>query len=251
VNEVLTANRPIGGRNAQMPPTLWSLVLTARDLQAPDTQAALAKLCEIYWYPLYAFVRRQGRDHHRAEDLTQGFFEYLFQREWLKNVDKEKGKFRTFLLCALSNFLSNEREKEHTLKRGGPAQQLVSWDAQTAESRLELESTVERDPAIDFDRLWACALVEKALAALANEYARCGKDNIFRELSRFLTRPVEPGYYAEIAGPLRMTEGALRIAMHRLVQRFGELLRFEVAQTVTDAASVDEELRDILRSWAQ
>jgi DNA-directed RNA polymerase specialized sigma24 family protein len=234
-----------------MPATLWTLVLTARDVQSPDTQAALAKLCEIYWYPLYAFVRRQGRDHHQAQDLTQGFFEYLFQREWLKNVDKEKGRFRTFLLRALSNFLCNEREKAHSLKRGGPAQQLLSWDAKTAESRLKLEPAAEHDPAIDFDRLWTCAIVEKAIDTLSNEYARCGKDNIFIALSPFLTRPVEPGCYAEMAGRLRMTEGALRIAMHRLVLRFGELLRLEVAQTVTDPASVDEELRDILRSWAR
>src|SRR4051794_36230445 len=173
MGEVSLEGSGLAGRgNGQMPPTLWTLVLTARDLQSPESQAALAKLCEIYWFPLYAFVRRQGHDHHQAQDLTQGFFEHLFGRDWLTGVGKEKGRFRSFLLCALANYLNNEREKERTQKRGGGRDQFVSWDAQLGEARFQ-EPLIEGDPSREFDRLWACALVERAMALLRDEYARC------------------------------------------------------------------------------
>ena len=233
-----------------MPPTLWTLVLSARDVKSPNAQTALAQLCEIYWYPLYAFVRRQGFDHHQAEDLTQGFFQHLFERDWLGGVDQQKGRFRTFLLCALSNFVNNERAKGNALKRGGGIQQFVRWDAETGESRLNQEGALETDPALDFDRLWACALVEKGLAALKDEYSRCEKSELFAAFSPYMTRPIPPGFYSETAARLRTTEGALRIAMHRFLQQFGDLVRAAVAQTVADPQSVDEELRDVLKAWA-
>src|SRR5437868_6984521 len=163
-------DRGNAGGQGRMPPTLWTLVLTARDIQSPDAHTALAKLCEIYWLPLYAFVRRHGYNHHEAEDLTQGFFERLFKRTWLEGVGKEKGRFRTFLLCSLSNFLINDREKQMSLKRGGAVQEFVSWDAEHAESRLSEMSGSQMDAAMEFERLWACSLVERALAILKNEY---------------------------------------------------------------------------------
>lgn len=240
-----------GSGNRQMPPTLWTVILTARDCQSPDAQVALARLCQVYWFPLFAFVRRQGYDHHQAQDLTQGFFEHLFERAWLEGIDKQKGRFRTFLLCALSNFLVNEREKHLSLKRGGAIQQFVSWDFELAESRLGEAPATGANPGIEFDRLWACALVEKALAALEQEYSRCGKRELFQTLSPFMTGPVPAGFYADAATKSHMTEGALRIAMHRLLQRFGELLRAEVVNTVADSEDVDEELREVLKAWGQ
>ncbi len=227
------------------------LVLTARELRAPDAEAALARLCEIYWLPLYAFVRRQGYDHHRAQDLTQAFFEHLFERPWLSGVDRQKGRFRTFLLCALSNFLINERERHSSLKRGGAVRQFISWDAQLAESRLGDAPSTEAQPGVEFDRLWAGALVEKALGALQEDYGRCGKAELFQRLSPLMTCPVPAGLYAELAASLGMSEGAVRVALHRLVHRFGELLRGEVAQTVADPKDIDEELREVLKAWSR
>ena len=240
-----------GGGQGQMPLTLWTLVLTARDLQSPDAHAALAKLCEIYWFPLYAFVRRHGHNHHEAQDLTQAFFERLFKRAWLEGVGKEKGRFRTFLLCSLSNFLINEREKKLSLKRGGAVQEFVSWDAELAESRLGEISGSPIDPALEFERLWACSLVERALEALKNEYGRAGKDALFATLSQFMSRPVPPNFYAEAAPQLQMTEGALRTAMTRFLHRFGDVLRAEVEATVAEPSDVGDELREILKAWAR
>jgi DNA-directed RNA polymerase specialized sigma24 family protein len=235
---------------AQMPPTLWTTVLAARDLHSRDSETALATLCEIYWFPLYAFVRRQGYDHHRAQDLTQAFFEHLLSREWLAGVGKEKGRFRSFLLCALSNYLNGAREKDHAQKRGGGPQQFVSWDAEAGEGRLNLEASSQYDPLTEFDRRWAAALVERSLSLLRDEYTRCGKSPLFNVLSPFMTRPVTAGFYAQAAAEFRTSEGALRISMHRLLQRFGELLRAEVAHTVADPASAEDELREVLKAWA-
>ena len=235
----------------QMPPTLWTLVLSARDLQSPGAQAALAKLCEIYWFPLYAFVRRQGHEHHQAQDLTQGFFEYPFKRAWLEGVSREKGRFRTFLLRALSNFMINEREKELSLKRGGAVEQFVSWDAELAETRLSQTPALETEPTPEFERLWACALVEKALAALKQEYIRNEKPRLFVTLLPFMTRPVPPGFYERAAADLQMTEGALRTARTRFLQSFGELLRAEVLATVGEPTDVEDELRQVLKAWAR
>ena len=233
-----------------MPPTFWTLILTARDFGSPDAQAALGKLCETYWYPLYAFVRRHGKNHHEAQDLIQGFFEHLFQREWLNNVDKGKGRFRSFLLSSLVNFLHNEREKISTIKRGG-AEKFVSWDAEEAESRQKAEPALTADPQLEYERLWALVLVEKALSALESEYSRCGKAELFRVLVPYMTRPIPPRYYAEAGERLGMNEGAMRTAMHRFLPRFGEKLRAQVADTIADQADVESELREVLRHWAE
>jgi hypothetical protein len=138
-------------------------------------------------------------NHHEGQDLTQGFFERLFKRSWLDGVGKEKGRFRTFLLCALSNFLINEREKQLSLKRGGAVEEFVLWDAELAESRLTEMSGSKMDPVMEFERLWACSLIERALAILKNEYDRCGKDALFATLSQFMSRPVPPNFYGDAA----------------------------------------------------
>src|SRR5437879_9729981 len=134
-----------------MPATMWTLVLSARDLESPDSQAALAKLCEIYWYPLYWFIRCKGNDHHRAQDLAQGFFEHLLSRQWLQGVGREKGRFRTFLLCALSNFLVNEHASRGALKRGGAVVQFVSWEEGVAKSRYEGQAAAGPDLNLEFE----------------------------------------------------------------------------------------------------
>ncbi len=245
-------------RSGPMPVTSWTIVLTARNGERKAARAALADLCKVYWRPLYVFVRRQGHEHHEAEDLTQGFFEHLLERDWLAGVDRSRGKFRSFLLSALSNHLHNERERIGALKRGGGVREFVSWErdrAQETEGDGERragwrEPALEPQQVLEFDRLWACALVEKALAGLEEEYRRCGKAGLFAALSPFMTRTMPAGVYADLADRLKMSEGALRIAMHRLVQRFGERLRNDVAQTVANPDTVNEELREVLRAWA-
>jgi DNA-directed RNA polymerase specialized sigma24 family protein len=234
-----------------MPPTLWTLILTAQDREAPDAQVALSRLCEMYWYPLYVFIRRQGRDHHQAQDLTQGFFEHLFKHDWLASVSRDKGRFRTFLLCSLSHYVTNERARELTVKRGGQISQFVSWEQDLAESRYRAEPETTANSGYEFDRLWGCVVADKAFALLKDEYRRCGKADFFETLSPFMTRPIPAGFYADAAPRLNTTEGALRIALHRLLQRFGELLRAEVAQTVAEPAQVDDELREVLMAWSR
>jgi DNA-directed RNA polymerase specialized sigma24 family protein len=238
-------------RNAQMPTTMWTTILNARDLKSTDAQAALARLCEVYWFPLYAFVRRSGYSHHDAQDVTQGFFEHLFvQGEWLKNVQKERGKFRTFLLCSLSNFLSNEHLRKHAQKRGGGPHNFVPWDAAEADCSARMNPGQNEDKVSEFDRNWGVALIDRCLTVLKSEYARSGKMTLFEALRPYVTSATPDGFYRECARQLETTEGSLRVARHRLLQRFAEILRAEVSQTVCAPEDVESELRDILRVWS-
>ena len=238
------------GGNPEMPPTLWNLVFTAGEGRSPESLEALGKLCEAYWYPLYSFVRRRGNDHHRAQDLTQGFFESLLRQDWLKNVGPERGRFRTFLLCSITHFLSNEHEKEQAIKRGGQ-QQFVSWDAEEAENRYASEPITDADETLEYERKWACLMVERATRSLEDEYRRCGKALLFQLLFPYVARPVPIGFYAEATGRFNMSESALKVALHRLIPRFGQVLRSEVARTVSNIEMVDEELREIVKAWAR
>jgi len=241
----------MGRAHGQMPQTSWTLVLTARDLGSSDAQGSLAKLCETYWLPLHTFVRGQGVDHHRAEDLTQAFFAHLLDRPWLAGVDRAKGRFRTFMLHALCNFLNNERAKDRTLKRGGNVREFVPYESERTEGQPGPEPTLDPTALLEFDRQWACALVQKALAAVEQDYGRCDKTDLFQALSPYMVCPVPVGHYADASARLNMTEGALRVAMHRLLRRFGELLRVQVAWTVAGPEAVDEELREVLKAWAR
>ena len=231
---------------AAFPATHWSVILAARAGQ--DTQAAIAleNLCRAYWYPLYAFVRRQGYDTPDAQDLTQGFFARLLEKDYLADVDRRKGRFRSFLVAAIKHFLADERDKASALKRGG-GQVPISLDAQAAEDRFRLEPAHELTPEKLFERLWALSLLRRVFGRLAQDYAEADKKELFAELQEFLAPGAEAASYALLARRLNMNEGAVRMAVHRLRQRYGQLFREEVAHTVADPNEIEEEMRHLLR----
>jgi RNA polymerase sigma-70 factor (ECF subfamily) len=209
---------------------------------------ALERLCTRYWYPVYVFIRRRGSEHHAAEDLTQAFFTHLLEKETLKKVDRQKGKFRSFLLTAATNFLTNEWDKRQTLKRGGQ-NQIISLD-DTAEELYSHEPVELLTPEKLFERRWAFTLMNQVLARLKEEYIATDKAELFAQLEPGLTDGVNPGLYADWAAALDMSEGAVRVAVHRLRRRFGELLRSEIAHTVATPAEVDEEIRHLFAAIA-
>ena len=230
--------------------TQWSEVLDARQTDPERARAALENLCSRYWYPLYAFVRRRGHGPHDAEDLTQSFFAHLLSHEALRSVDPAKGLFRTFLLSSLVNFLNDQHDRHQALKRGG-GKQIVSWDALTAEELYQHEPAEGLTPEKMFERRWALTLIEQVLSRLRQEYEASGKIELFRQLEGCLTGGVGLGFYEETARLLGMNEGAVRVALHRLRRRLGELLRSEIAHTVTRPEQVDDEIRYLFAAIGQ
>ena len=222
--------------------THWSVVQLAARNDTARAQRALSELCSEYWYPLYVFVRRQGSTPHDAQDLTQEFFARFLAGNYLAEVSREKGKFRAFLLACFKHFLANERERAHAAKRGG-GQRTISFDEAHAEERYRLEPTPESSPDKSFDRGWAMTLLNGVLAKLRSEFARDGKAPMFEKLKPCLSGSRESQSYAEIARDLGMTEGAVKVAVHRFRQRYRDLLRSEIASTVSSEAEVDEEIR--------
>jgi len=237
-------------RQGAFPATPWSVVLCAGRTDAPGAAHALERLCRMYWYPLYAFLRRQGSSPHDAEDLTQGFLAHLFQNDGLKNLGQEKGKFRSFLLAACTNYLRDERDKLTTKKRGG-AQEFISLDLARGEQIYSHEPVQNWDAHKLFDRRWALTLADAALSRLKSEYATAGKEPIFAKMQPYLTREIDSRFYAQEAPGLNLSEGAARVALHRLRRRFGALLRSEVAYTVSNENEVEEELRQLLAAIAE
>ena len=225
--------------------THWSVIVEAAKNDSTASAEALEKLCRIYWYPLYAFGRRCGCSPEDAEDLSQGFFARLIEKESLKTVGPEKGKFRSFLLTAFSNFANNERGKRLTQKRGG-LNIITSWDGMEAEQRYLHEPADGSTPEKLFDRSWASTLVDQVLRQLRQEYERGNKLPVFRELQAYLTHEADPGVIAAAAQRLEMAEGALKVALHRLRRRFGEHLRAQVASTLVSPDDVEEELRHLV-----
>jgi RNA polymerase sigma-70 factor (ECF subfamily) len=222
--------------------TRWSLVRAAADPSAPESRAALAALCGVYWYPLYAFVRRQGHDADRALDLTQEFFARLLERDDLAAVDRSKGRFRSFLLAACTHFLCNEHDRAHARKRGGGRAPLPI-NAALAEGRYGREPSHNETPELLFERRWALALLDQVLARLRQEYVAVGKGRLFEQLKGHLTGAGEGLPHARAAAELGLSEGAVKVAVHRLRKRYGELLRDEIAQTLDDPAEVEDEIR--------
>ena len=225
--------------------TNWSVVLEAGRTDVARAAVALERLCRKYWHPIYVFVRRRGSNHHEAEDLTQAFFAHLLEKETLKAVDRQKGKFRSFLLASLTNFLLNEWDRRQILKRGGQ-HQIISLDEMAAEKLYGQEPIEHFGPEKLFERRWALTIIEQVLTRLKNEYVAAGKAALFIKLEAGLTGEVTPGLYANWAAALNMNEGAVKVALHRLRRRFGELLRSEVAYTVADPAEVAGEIRHLL-----
>jgi RNA polymerase sigma factor (sigma-70 family) len=227
--------------------TQWSLVVAAADRTSPKAEEALATLCQSYWYPVYSYVRRQGYSADDAADLTQGFFTRLLEKDYLQQVDRERGRFRAFLLASCRHFLSNERDHARAQKRGG-GQRLVSIDAAAAEERLKLEPSHHLTPEKEYMRRFALAVIDSALRSLRLELEPRGKARTFDCLKSFLVGEAAADSYAQAAAELGSTEGAVRVTVHRLRRRFRDRLREEIGRTVDDAASVDDELRALLAS---
>ena len=217
--------------NPNFSTTNWSVVLAAVQSDPSAATAALERLCQRYWYPIYAFVRQRGHDGHESEDLTQGFFHFILERQALHRVDRQKGRFRSFMLTALTNFLHNERDKSQTLKRGG-RHEIVSLDETFAESVYALEATNGETPETLFERRWASMLVRRVLDELGREHEQRDKGALFAGLQPWLTGEPTGADYDRLAVELGMEAGAVKVALHRMRRRFGELLRSEVAHTV-------------------
>lgn len=229
--------------------THWSLVVAAQGA-SPAAREALAELCRLYWYPLYAYVRRRGHSDDEAQDLTQEFFARLLAKHWIASADREKGRFRTFLLTALSRFLANEWDRARTQKRGGQAVHLP-LDTAIAETRYAADSALALPPDRLYDRHWAMTLLDRALTRLRTEQERAGKAREFAVLSRFLTSEKGSIPYAEAANELDISEPAARQAVHRLRRRFRETFREEITQTVAAPGEVDEEIRHLLAALSR
>jgi RNA polymerase sigma-70 factor (ECF subfamily) len=225
--------------------THWSVVLAAGHDSSPGAQEALEKLCSAYWYPLYAYVRRQGRSPEDAQDLTQAFFAKLLENKSLRHAQKERGRFRTFLLTSLKNFLSHEWERAQSAKRGGGSVHL-SWDQTTAEERYQLEPVSDLTPESVFEQRYALTVFQQALNRLRGESMTEGKSERFEQLKGFLTDEPAPGAYKTVAERLGMSPESVAVSVHRLRQRYAELVREGVAQTVEGPAEVQEELRYLI-----
>ena len=225
--------------------THWSVVLAAGHATGPAAQTALETLCQAYWYPLYAYVRRTGCEAEEAKDLTQDFFAGLLARNLLSFADPERGRFRTFLLTAMKHFLANEWKKENRLKRGG-GQQHLSLDAVTGEERFAAEPTDNVTPEVIYERGWAATLLERVLRLLGEENATAGRTDLFEELKASLWGERRGATQPEIASRLGMSENAFKVAAHRLRARYRELLRAEIAHTVATTAEIDDELRHLI-----
>jgi RNA polymerase sigma-70 factor (ECF subfamily) len=232
-------------RAATFATTHWSQVLAAGDRSSPRADAALARLCHSYWYPLYAYVRRQGFTAEEAQDLTQEFFAHLIGKNFLAGASQEKGRFRSFLLVALKRFLINEWKRASARKRGG-GQLPISWDAAFAEDRYQLEPVDAMTAERIYERRWALALLEEVMSGLRREHVARGKGDLFETLKVFLYGERSELSQTEIAARFGLTEGAVKAAVHRLRIRYRERLREEVANTVGNPLEIEDELRHLL-----
>ena len=232
----------LGRVDAAFATTHWSVVLAAGHDSTPSAHAALDKLCRTYWYPLYAYVRRKGHCPEDAQDLTQDFFARFLAKKYFKLADPERGRFRAFLLTSLKHFMVHEWERSQAAKRGG-GQPIISWDELAAESRYDLEPASALSPEMLFDRRWALTLFERGLTQLKAEFVAAGKDGQFERLKGFLSSESSDGDYAAAGAELGLTAKTVAVAVHRLRARYGELVRAEIAHTVSAAPEIDAELR--------
>ena len=227
--------------------THWSVVLEAGCQKTDQSNVALSTLCETYWYPLYAYVRRQGHQPAEAQDLVQEFFTRLLEKDYLQSADQERGRFRSFLLTILKRFLSNEKKRADAQKRGG-GQVILSLDFGSGEERLRLEPADDRTPERLFNRQWVLTLLDHVLSQLGQDYAAKGKTAIFDRLKVYLAASSNTPSYAELSEELEMSESAVKVAVHRLRERYRNILRAEIANTVASDNEVDDELNYLLES---
>lgn len=229
--------------------THWSVVRAAGKTSSPHYKEALGTLCRTYWFPLYAFLRRQGHNSNQAEEYTQAFFARLLEKRGLRLADSKRGKFRSFLLASLKNFLADERDRARAQKRGG-GRKVLSLDFENAESQYTLQPAQQLDPEKLFERSWALTVLERTMVRLQDESGSTKKRRAFDHLKVYLTADKESIPYREVADKLKMTEGAVKVAVHRLRHRYRELLRDEIAQTVATEEQIDEEIRDLFAALA-
>lgn len=227
--------------DSAFPQTRWSLVLSAQEADRATAEKALSELCEAYWYPLYVYVRRDGKGPQDAEDLTQGFFESLIRRGSLEEVQAERGKLRSYLLGCLKHYLADMRGRANALKRGGHTP-IVSYDALNAEQRFLAEPRDEVSPEVAYDRRWASTLLASVRARLEEEYEGSGKGKAFRTLQSFLSWGSETGTQARAAKSLGISENAVRLTVLRMRRRYATLIREVIADTVSQPEEVDEEI---------
>jgi len=225
--------------------THWSIVLSAKQGEPNEVGIALEKLCRTYWWPLYAFVRRRGYGAHDAQDLTQEFFARLLAKDFLRPVDQSKGKFRSFLLAAMEHFLAKVWRRANAQKRGGEFT-FVSINDETAEQPYLQISSREHSPEKIFEREWATTLLSQATTHLRREFVESGKEGLFETIKVFLIGEKQAASYAELATKLGTTEAAMKMAVSRMRQRYRELLRTEIANTVSSPEEVDEEMRAVI-----
>jgi DNA-directed RNA polymerase specialized sigma24 family protein len=235
---------------AQFTTTHWSVVLAAGQSGTAQSAEALEALCRTYWFPLYAFVCRRGYEEHEAQDLTQEFFARLLAKDYLRAVDRAKGKFRSFLLAALEHFLAKEWRRANAQKRGGGVSFVPLDDQSTGLGSVQVAAP-GLSPEEFFDQQWAIAVLGQAVGKLQREYRAAGKDAVFEELKIYLTGQRRDASYAELAVKLKTTEAAMKMAVSRMRQRYGELLRAEIASTVSSPGEVEEELRALFAALSR
>ncbi|WAC18273.1 sigma-70 family RNA polymerase sigma factor [Luteolibacter sp. SL250] len=228
--------------------TRWTLVMNAGLHGSAEAETALAALCETYWFPIYSFIRRHGRSKEDAEDLTQAFFAALLDRRAFGQLDQEQGKFRGFLLATVKNFLSNARDRERALKRGGGIAHL-SLDWESADSRFAIACGDGRTPDEEFDREWALTLLARVLSLLEDEFSHSGRAEEFGVLKGHLTGKEAGMPYEDAARLLDMEAGAVRVRVHRLRKRYRELLKQEISSTLVHPAMVEEELSALMGAF--
>lgn len=230
------------------PATPWSQLMRLRNDDA-GAREALARVCNLYWFPVYAYIRGRGNAPHDAEDLTQGFFLDLLRRDDLAHLDQRDGKLRSFLLASMKNFLAKAWRDSHALKRGGHAEK-VSLDVEWAEGRLQNELRDQADPEREFEQRWAITLLEHVLRELEAEYAKAGKGDVFQVLSGFLSFSSEPPTHEQVASQLGISEQNARVSVHRLRKRYRDLLQKHIEATVESPEEADAELDHLLRVFS-
>jgi len=230
--------------------THWSVVLAAGEEGSEQATAALARLCQTYWFPIYAFIRKRGYSPEQAQDFTQEFFAGFLEKNYVARATRERGRFRVFLMKSVENFLHNEHDKAKAQKRGG-GRQLLSLDYEAAEERYQIEPVDESDPAKMFEQQWAATLLETILTRLREEFSAEGRAGLFEALQAHLWGEAETIPYAQLAQKSGLTEGNVKTIAHRLRERYRQLLREEIAQTVAKPGEVDDEIRHLVRIVSQ
>jgi RNA polymerase sigma-70 factor (ECF subfamily) len=233
--------------DARFATTHWTVVLTAGSPDSSRYREALETLCQAYWYPLYAYLRRCGHTPHEAEDQIQGFFAYLLERRALRRVDPRRGKFRSFLLGTLKHFLTDERDRAQAQKRGG-GHRLLSLNVQDAENQYAIEPADQLSPDRLFERRWALTVLNRTMARLKADWTSRGREHVFVALRAYLTQEDDAVPYRDMAARLHTSEGAVKGSVHRLRQRYRELLCQEIAETVASTAQVEDEVHELFKA---